>query len=123
MTTATPANEPQRLTLKHISDKGDLRSFDCGVREIDRWAREKAHKFQERGRASVTVAVPSGGGGVCGFYSLTHSVAETSKLLRHEDRDLWDNAPIIYIGYLAVSRQRQRCGIGGQCLSTPCSPP
>lgn len=112
MSSATPENDPPTVTLKHIEDKKSLGAFNCGVREIDRWAKEKAHKFHSNGRARVTIALPEKSVIPIGFYSLTHSIAETSKLLRREDRDVWDNAPIIYIGYIAVSRQRQRCGVG-----------
>lgn len=116
MTTAPARNDPPKLALTPIEAKGDLSQFDCGVREINSWAAQKAHKFHSNGRARVKVARPQGGGGVCGFYSLTHSVAVTSKLLNRDDRDIWDNAPIIYIGYIAVARQRQRCGVGSFML-------
>ncbi|MEX1236080.1 MAG: GNAT family N-acetyltransferase [Roseovarius sp.] len=109
-------SEPPKLTLKHVSSKEDLKRFDCGVREIDRWATEKAYKLHERGRSRVTIANPASGGGVCGFYSLTHSIAETGKLLEKSDRDIWDKAPIIYIGYMAVAKPRQRTGIGSTML-------
>lgn len=116
MTTVTETSVPPRITLRHISEKTDLQKFACGVDEIDRWAREKAFKFHTTGRARVTAAWPEGSSSVCGFYSLTHSVAETSKLLRNEDRDKWDNAPIVYIKYLGVLRSKQRCGIGSMML-------
>ena len=116
MNSATLASEPQKIKLKHLEAKESFRSFQCGVHEIDRWARDKAHKFHTKGRARVTVATAEAGAAPIGFYSLTHSIAETSKLLRSEDRDVWDNAPIIYIGFIAVTRTRQRCGIGGMML-------
>ena len=116
MKTAPQENARPKLTLTHIEAREDLRRFSCGVDEIDRWARDKAHKLHDRGRARVTVARTVGGAAPCGFYSLTNQVAETSKLLRHEDRDVWDNAPIVYIGWIAVARQRQGAGIGRTML-------
>ena len=116
MKTAPQENAPPKLTLTHIEAREDLRRFSCGVDEIDKWARDKAHKLHDRGRARVTVARTTGGVAPCGFYSLTNTIAETSKLLRREDRDVWDNAPIVYIGWLAVARPRQGAGIGQTML-------
>jgi hypothetical protein len=93
MTSVTPENVPPKITLRHVSSRNDLKNFVCGNREIDTWAKSKAHKLHDRGRVSVTVACADGSNSPCGFYSLTHNVAETSKLLRREDRDVWDKAP------------------------------
>ena len=116
MNTVTETNDPPRLILKHLDSRETLRRFSCGVPEIDRWANSKAYKFHSKGRARVKLAFAGESASPTGFYSLTHSVAEASKLLRNEDRDVWDNAPILYIGYIAVARQRQGQGIGRTLL-------
>lgn len=116
MNNATATSGPPRVQLKAIESRETLRNFCCGVSEIDRWAKQKAHKLHERGRARVKIATAADGVAPLGFYSLTHSIAEAKKLLRNEDRDVWDNAPILYIGYIAVDRSRQRSGIGSVML-------
>lgn len=95
-----------------IHSRGCLDRFNCGEREIDKWASEKAWKFHDRDRARVFVARPEGGGSALGFYSLSFSTENSSKIAK-KDRDSWkDGAPLVYIDYLAVLRSTQNSGLG-----------
>lgn len=117
MMTADPRAAPPRLTLSHIPSRDCLKSFRCGVRDIDTWATRKAFKLHDSGRAKVTVAYSEGSKAPCGFYCLTLSIEAANKLLRQEDRDAWkDNAPLVYLDWIAVSSAMQRRGIGGGLL-------
>ncbi|RYG91172.1 GNAT family N-acetyltransferase [Loktanella sp. IMCC34160] len=99
--------------IEPIQSKSCVARFACGEREIDRWAQEKAWKFQERGRARVFTAKLSGSSSSAGFYSLSFSTENNSKLAKSEDRDAWKNgAPLIYIDYLAVQRPYQGKKLG-----------
>jgi len=99
--------------ITHIQSKDCVRGFSCGVREIDGWAKDKAWKFHERGRAKVFAAKCPAVRPTLGFYSLSFSTENTNKLSNSEDRDAWkDGAPLMYIDYLAVQHQFQKQKLG-----------
>lgn len=104
-----------QTNIEWIRSKDCLRRFNCGEREIDGWAKDKAWKFHDRGRARVFVA-RNDGGGTQGFYSLSFSTENSSKLDK-ADRDAWkDGAPLVYVDYLAVAAPVQNCGLGSVLL-------
>lgn len=111
-------NAGQKLELaatkiSHIQSKSCMGAFSCGVREIDRWAREKAWKYHSRGRAKIFIAKQDARPVTLGFYSLSFSTENSNKLAKADDRDAWkDGAPLMYIDYLAVQTplQQQRLG-------------
>ncbi|MBD3756041.1 MAG: GNAT family N-acetyltransferase [Gammaproteobacteria bacterium] len=109
--TTNPAT--QKLIISHIRTNECVRGFSCGVREIDRWAREKAFKRHEKGRSRVFIARDNDAPPTLGFYALSFSLENSSKLHRADDRDAWPSgAPLIYIDYLAVQKVRQEAGLG-----------
>lgn len=96
-----------------IQSRNCVSRFSCGEREIDRWAQDKAWKFQERGRARVFTAKLDGSSTSVGFYSLSFSTENNTKLSKSEDRDAWKNgAPLVYIDYIAVQRTYQGKKLG-----------
>ncbi|MCZ4351522.1 hypothetical protein O4H61_03245 [Roseovarius aestuarii] len=110
---AGPKLELAATKITHIQSKGCVANFRCGVREIDIWAKDKAWKFHDRGRAKVFVAKQSGQAATLGFYSLSFSLENTNKLSKPEDRDAWRNgAPLLYIDYLAVQTPFQSQKLG-----------
>lgn len=117
MTAENQKSDHPTLSMRRTLTKKCLSRFDCGVREINKWASDKAFKMHDRGRARVALAFADGSNTACGFYSLSMTMEAGQKLLRQEDRDAWqDRAPLVYIDWLAVTRVRQRGGIGGLLL-------
>ena len=116
--TTVGLEQPRPIDLmRHIQSRDELQHFGCGVREIDRWARDKAFKFHDRGRARVTLAFRHESLAPCGFYSLSMTMEVGQKLLSQGDRDIWqDRAPLVYIDYLAVSSKIQCVGLGSILL-------
>lgn len=79
--------------------------------------KEKAWKFHERRRARVFIARVGNPERRLGFYSLSFSTENSSKIAKSEDRDAWkDGAPLIYIDYLGVHHSAQGCGLGKMML-------
>lgn len=110
---AGPKLELAATKITHIQSKGCMEKFSCGVREIDKWAKDKAWKYHDRGRAKVFVAKQDNRPTTLGFFSLSFSTENSSKLAKADDRDAWkDGAPLMYIDYLAVqsAMQCQRLG-------------
>lgn len=113
MTTAPQNPALPDLTSRYIGSKEDLTNFRCGERAIDQWAKSNAYRLHEKGRTRVTVFQPRTGGGVCGFYAMSLTNEDSSKLQDANDRDAWrDGAPFTYLQWVAVHRPRQRQGIG-----------
>lgn len=117
MMNAGPKLELAETKISHIQSKDCVSNFSCGVREIDKWAKEKAWKYHDRGRAKVFVARIASKPAAIGFYSLSFSTENSSKLARADDRDAWkDGAPLMYIDYLAVQASLQKQKLGGLML-------
>lgn len=116
MTSAEKSSGLPQLEVTPLRAKECLRKFSCGEKEIDKWAKDKAHKFHEKRRARVFCARSNSEGPAIGFFCLSLSTEQSSKIAA-EHRDAWTNgAPLIYIDYLAVATPRQRNGIGSYLL-------
>lgn len=112
MTNVEKRSDQAPPQITHLQSRDCLRRFSCGEREIDRWAKEKAHKFHDKRRARVFCARLSSGSDAIGFYCLSLSTEQSTKIVA-ADRDAWKNgAPLVYIDYLAVASARQGNGIG-----------
>lgn len=102
----------KQIRISRLTSKDSIRTFRCGESEIDRWASSKAAKWAEQNRTKVFIAHDEGGAAAHGFYSLSFSTEEGSKLTG-TDRQIWDHGvPLVYLGYLAVQRSCQGCGLG-----------
>ncbi len=101
-----------------LEDRSCIKNFKCGVNEIDSWAKQKSYKFQSTDRARVFVAILEDGVTAIGFYTLTLSREDTSKLIENEHRDRYDKngVPFVYIGHLAIQRSYQNQGLGSILL-------
>lgn len=113
MKIANPKLDLTQIQITHLQSKECLKKFSCGEREIDHWVKSKAEKFHSKGRAKVFVARLKGNASALGFYSLSFSLENNSKLLNQDDRDAWkDGAPLVYVDYVAVNKTMQGNGIG-----------
>lgn len=101
-----------RLKIDRIERKECLRDFQCGVRDIDRWAVDKAFKLHQQDRARVFCIKAHGVDTAIAFYSLSLNHLGSSLLLRSDQNRYRDTAPFAYIDWFAVHRLRQSHGIG-----------
>lgn len=105
--------DPNNIEISPLTSKSCVAGLNCGVREIDNWAKSKAAKFHKNGRARVFIARRLGSKSAIGFYSLSFSLENSSKLVKQDDRDAWkDGAPLVYIDYIGVQRSLQGQGLG-----------
>lgn len=113
MTNVSQKLDPSKIEISHLKDRSCMSGLSCGVREIDSWTKSKAAKFHEKGRARVFVARHEGSAAAIGFYSLSFSLENSSKLVKQDDRDAWkDGAPLVYVDYIGVTRSYQSRGLG-----------
>jgi len=101
-----------------ISSNHDRKSFDCGDPKLDQFLQRHARQNHEKGGAKTFLAVDDlDCNKILGFYSLcpaSIAYARTPKIIkrglpRHE-------VPVFRLGRLAVDRQLQGLGLGGQLL-------
>jgi GNAT superfamily N-acetyltransferase len=101
-----------------IGKQYDREAFDCGEDALNEFLRRHARKSHERGGSKTFLAVDeSGGKTVLGYYtlspaSLTYERTQESLrrgLARHD-------VPVFRLGRLAVDRNAQGQGLGGQLL-------
>lgn len=110
------ALELSKVAIAPIKSKGCLSRFCCTEHGIDKWAKDKAHKWHDAGRARVFVARLSDGVYGIGFYSvsLTHQKQEK---LQQDQRDKWkDGAPLFYLDWVATHKPFQQMGLGTHML-------
>lgn len=101
------------LRIRPLPARECLNKFRCGEPELDRWARDKAHKFHEQRRARVFTAHLGDQNAAIGFYALSLSRELAEKLSDREHQARFDQgAYLIYITYLGVAQPIQRNGIG-----------
>lgn len=99
--------------ILHLEAKEQLSRFNCGVHQIDQWAKNSAHKLHDRGRHSVYIMREVGGASVVGFFSLSLTQESSSKLANADDRQAWARgAPFVYLDYIGVLRSLHGQGLG-----------
>ncbi|MDX0232900.1 GNAT family N-acetyltransferase [Sinorhizobium meliloti] len=113
MTAAGSSLDLDRIKISPLPSKESIHKFRCGESDIDYWVGNKAAKWHTQNRSKVFIAHDEGSQTARGFYSLSFSTEEGSKLASHQDRSIWSSGvPLIYLGYLAVQRSCQREGLG-----------
>ncbi|MEX2264759.1 MAG: GNAT family N-acetyltransferase [Bryobacteraceae bacterium] len=101
-----------------IGKKHDRDAFDCGEEPLNEFLRRYARKSHEVGGAKTFVAVDGADGKtVLGFYSLSPVSVEYARTPEIVKRGLGrHDVPGFRLARLAVSRQLQGKGLGGQLL-------
>ena len=113
MTIASPKLDPSKINIKPLVNKNCISNFSCGVNEIDNWANRKARSLHIKGRKRVFIAWHEDCATSLGFYSLSFSLENSSKLKEQADRQAWSKgAPLIYMDYIGVTTKRQGTGLG-----------
>ncbi len=106
------------ISITGLTDKKTVKGFDCGNAEIDRWVNAKATRFVEQSRAKVFIATTQANTIAKGLYTISFLQENPGKLIVQRDRDIWNNGvPLVYLGYLAVQANFQKCGLGTFLLS------
>lgn len=102
-----------QLRISQLSSRESVRRFNCGEREIDTWAANKAAKWTEQNRTKVFIGHNEGEQKALGLYSVSFSTEDQNKLTDQQAKDHYPNGfPILYIGYLAVHSPCQNNGLG-----------
>lgn len=102
-----------KIRISSLTERDSLRSFNCGVTQIDRHAKKKAAKQCEKKRARVFIAHDDSSKIAKGFFQLSLSLEDDSKLKKGDERDLWaGSAHLIYVNWLAVQTQLQGNKLG-----------
>lgn len=115
----TPQNQSlTTLEIIALKSRSQLSRFNCGVREIDRWAEKSAYKDHSRDRRRVFVLQEQDGVSPIGFYSLSLRQEHSSKLLTADEKFTWQvGAPFLYVDYIAVQRSFQGQSLGKLMLT------
>lgn len=106
-----------QIKITALPDNSKIQTFRCGEAEIDDWAKDCAQKFHSENRTKVFCAIDSQTKMLCGFYSLSFS-NEDARKLSDKYRDIYNTKgiPLVYIGYLAVTRSCQGQKLGSFLL-------
>jgi ribosomal protein S18 acetylase RimI-like enzyme len=107
----------QQIKIIPLVENLSIHKFRCNVAEIDKWAKDKAQKFHSQNRTRIFCAVNGATNVLCGFYSMSFS-SEDARKLNDRYREIYNTSgvPLVYIGYLAVSSNCQREGLGSFML-------
>lgn len=105
-----PLAAPSPLAATHRLD-----DFDCGEAELDTWLRQRAW-VNQLGGASRSFVVVDADNHVRGYYALAAGAISHALALRKIKRNMPDPVPAIVLGRLAVDRQAQGLGLGGDLL-------
>jgi GNAT superfamily N-acetyltransferase len=101
-----------------ISKKHDRDTFDCGEEALNEFLRRYARKSHDLGGAKTFLAIDDGDDKtILGFYSLSPASLEYARTPEIAKRGLArHDVPGFRLARLAVDRQLQGKGIGGQLL-------
>lgn len=106
-----------RIRISPLETKDSIRQFKCGEPEIDKWAKDKAYKFNNLDRSRVFIAHDIEGTKAMGYYALSLSNEKTSKLADINERDRYpDGFPVMYLQYIGVATSCQNCQLGTMML-------
>lgn len=101
-----------------IAKRHDRSSFDCGVPELNNFLRHHARKSHEKGGAKTFLAIADADNKTfMGFYSLCPASLAFERTPEAVRRGLAKyDVPAFRLARLAVSRQFQGQGLGGQLI-------
>lgn len=114
MTAATPPFDFKKIRINPLDDRKGLAGFTCGVRDIDKWTKDKCSKYHKQNRTRVFCAHEEGSEKVLGFYCLSFLSPDENQLHDEQYKTIYrgNGVPLIYVQYLAVLHPCQRYGLG-----------
>jgi ribosomal protein S18 acetylase RimI-like enzyme len=101
-----------------IIQKPELRSFDCGIPELNDYLRKFAGQNHRKGLGSTYVLVPADGEPIAaGYHTLSMAQVELRSLPESHRKNLPKYpVPAVRLGRLAVDRKWQGTGLGEMLL-------
>ena len=97
-----------------IADFHDLDPFDSGVAELDHWLRSRARANEDSGGSRTFVLAKANR--VVGYYALTVGSAGHAIAPGRVRRNMPDPVPVAILARLAIDREWQGKGLGGDLL-------
>jgi len=97
-----------------LHDDHDLSHFDCGVPELDYWLQNRARANERSGASRTFVAAEDTR--VVGYYALTVGSVLHAVSPGRVRRNMPDPVPVAILARLAVDRECQGKGLGGDLL-------
>lgn len=110
MTASTP------FVSEQLSDTHDLSRFDCGHPELDNWLRKSALHARAMGTARTFVWVDESAVAVAGYYLVAPHLVERADMPSAVGRGSPDQILAVLLARLALGREYQGRGLGGQLL-------
>lgn len=106
------------FSFEPLAEHHDREGFDCGVEPPNRYLRQIARQHEAKGIAKTYVLVEDGAkDAIAGYFTLTYCQIDGGKLPPALAKKLPQQIPAMRLGRLAVSKTRQRQGIGQMLLS------
>jgi GNAT superfamily N-acetyltransferase len=93
-----------------LDDSHGLDDFACGTPSLDEWLKRRARPNAASGASRTYVACA--GAEVAGYYALAAGAVEATAAPGRFRRNMPDPIPIVVLGRLAVSHERQGQGLG-----------
>ena len=103
--------------LEPLGEQHDREGFDCGVEALNRYLSQVA---RQHGAKSVarTYVLTGDGKTIAGFFTLTFCQIDGTTLPKAFAKKLPKQIPVMRLGRLAVSKSRQKQGIGQMLISS-----
>ncbi|MEO1246159.1 MAG: GNAT family N-acetyltransferase [Pseudomonadota bacterium] len=101
---------PEALTAEHIFD-----DFDCDNESLNDWLKRRAMKNEESGASRTYVVCYQGR--VIAYYTLSTGAVHWVDAPGRVRRNMPDPVPVMVLGRLAVHRDWQKRGLGGDLVS------
>jgi GNAT superfamily N-acetyltransferase len=98
---------PEPLLKTHA-----LAEFSCGNKILDDWLKKTALKSHSDGGSRTFVIADSETSNIIGYYCLSTSSIERTKVAGNIKRNMPDPTPLILLGRLAVDERYARKGLG-----------
>jgi len=103
--------------LVPLGEQHDREGFDCGVEALNRYLSQIARQHEARSVAR-TYVLTDDGKSVAGFFTLTFCQIDGGTLPKALAKKLPKQIPAMRLGRLAVSKSRQKQGIGHMLISS-----
>lgn len=105
------------FSLAPLGEQHDREGFDCGIEALNRYLTQVARQHETKSVAR-TYVLTDDGKTIAGFFTLTFCQIDASTLPQALAKKLPKQTPAMRLGRLAVSKSRQRQGIGQMLISS-----
>ena len=105
------------FNLEPLGEQHDREGFDCGVDALNRSLKQTARQHEGKSVAR-TYLLTEDGQNIAGFFTLTYCQIDAHTLPKALAKKLPQQIPAMRLGRLAVSKSRQKQGIGQMLISS-----